>query len=219
MREFEELLKTVEHLLGPNGCPWDQVQTMSSIRSCIVEESSELIDAIDLDDNEHIQEELGDLFFVVIFLCKLAEKEKRCHISDVLRTINEKLIRRHPHVFGNVQEIDSPEKVLKQWGEIKQQEKGKTHRKSVLDSIPKGLPALSRAQKVFKKLNSAKYEGMPAQDLTLDFSDEDSLGKALWNVVRQAQEKDLDAEHALRKILAGLESNFREYESNVNPTK
>lgn len=210
MNEFKSLLETTETLLGPNGCPWDQVQTMKSTRPCITEEASELVEAIDSENNSHIQEELGDLFFVALFLCKLAEKEKRCTLSDVLNSLNQKLIRRHPHVFGDAK-IDTVDELIKQWGEIKKKEKGKNHRKSALDSIPKGLPALSRAQKVHKKLKDAKFQDIVKNDKDL-FTNEDTLGHALWNMVAEAQEKGLDAEHALRSYLVKLEHSFREKE-------
>jgi len=206
MKAFDQVLETTERLLGPGGCPWDQEQTMKSTRPCIIEEACELVEALDSEDNSHIQEELGDLFFVVLFLCKLAEKEHRCTLNDVLNHLNEKLVRRHPHVFGDVK-IEDSEGVLRIWGEIKNKEKGKTQRKSILDGIPKGLPALSRAQKVLKKIGKT--------DLTENhtFNDEDSLGHALLALVGEAQSKNLDAEHALRKVLGNLESRFREDEA------
>lgn len=213
-QEFKELLNIIESLIGPNGCPWDQVQTMKSTRPCIIEESSELVEAIDSQDNSHIQEELGDLFFVVAFLCRLAEKEKRCTIAEVLHGVNEKLIRRHPHVFDNTKlEEQTSAAVIKQWGEIKKKEQAKANRKSALEGIPKGLPALARAQKVQKKLLSAKYPESPKSSTKWDFQDEDSLGNLLLELTATAQEKGLDAEHALRKVLVDLETSFQKFES------
>lgn len=211
MKEFLELLKTTDHLLGPQGCPWDQEQTMKSVRSCIIEEAAELVDAIDMEDNDHIREELGDLLFVALFLCRLAEKEKRCDLSEVLKELNDKLIRRHPHVFGK-SHIANSEEVLKQWESIKQKEKGNAHRKSALDSIPKGLPALARAQKVSKKITKAKFPH--STTFHNNFKDEDELGKMLFDIVTQAEKQGLDAEHALRKTLVGLEGAFRSHEAD-----
>lgn len=218
MQPFKELLATTEKLLGPQGCPWDREQTMKSVRSHIIEESSEVVDAIDLDDNAHIREELGDLFFIVVFLCKLAEKEKRCDIETVLEGINEKLIRRHPHVFGEVK-IDSSDDVVKQWAKIKQTEKGHAHFKSALDSIPKALPALARAQKVYKKMQNAKFPNLPEPASSTPFCDEDSLGQVLLQLVAQAQKQGLDAEHALRKVLLTLETTFRTFEKEKGSLK
>lgn len=214
MKEFTLLLETTDRLLGPGGCPWDREQTMKSTRSCIIEEASELVDAIDSEDNDHIREELGDLLFVVLFLCRLAEKEKCCDLTSVLQDVNEKLIRRHPHVFGEVKIGDS-DAVLKQWDKIKQKEKGKEHRKSALDSLAKGLPALARAQKVSKKMGSVNFPHHISTEAS--FTDEESLGKLLFDIVTKAQSQGLDAEHALRKTLVGLEGAFRAHENQLKP--
>ncbi|MBA3958633.1 MAG: MazG family protein [Parachlamydiaceae bacterium] len=211
MNEFQDLIKTTETLLGPNGCPWDREQTMKSTRPCIVEEASELVEAIDSENNQHIQEELGDLFFVVLFLCKLAEKEKRCTLHDVLKDLNDKLIRRHPHVFGDAKKIETVDELLAQWNEIKKKEKGNQHRKSALDGVPKGLPALARAQKVHKKLYDANY-AVPLKNHSNPFESEEALGNALWDLVAKAQEMGIDAEHALRTTLVQIEGRFRETE-------
>lgn len=211
MKEFQKLLEIIDTLLGPKGCPWDQKQTMKSIRSDLIEESCELVDAIDSEDNHHIQEELGDALFVVVFLAKLAEKEKRSHIDAVLKELNEKLVRRHPHVFADAK-ISGMDEFLKQWETIKSTEKGKTHRKSALDSIPKGLPALSRAKKVYKKVSEKKFNELPQIPNLPAFSTETELGKILFNLVAKAHSQDLDAEHALRQILVQVESSFRTFE-------
>lgn len=213
MKEFDDLWKTTEELFGPNGCPWDKVQTLKSSRPYVIEESSEVIDAIDLDDSDHLREELGDFLFVALFLCKLADKEKHCSLQSVLQEINEKIIRRHPHVFGDVS-ITTSEQVVDQWNEIKKKEKGKAHRKSILDSIPKGLPALTRAQKVYSKLKKTGYKELPPDKIDISFEDEDSLGKALLSMVATASAKGLDAEHALRKTLVSLEGSFRDFEQS-----
>jgi uncharacterized protein YabN with tetrapyrrole methylase and pyrophosphatase domain len=215
MDAFKQLLETITHLLGPQGCPWDQVQTMSSIRSNIIEEGSELVEAIDLNDNAHIQEELGDLFFVILFLCKLAEKEGRSTLNDVLHDANQKLVRRHPHVFGDAI-IDSIAAHEKQWNEIKQQEKGKDLRTSSLDGIPKDLPSLARTQKVHKRMVEANFPEVPIgpKDVpSLSFETEEELGRVLYAIAASAQEKGLNAEHALRKTLAPLEKAFRAFET------
>ena len=218
MKEFTDLLTTTETLLSPGGCPWDREQTMKSTRSCVIEEAAELIDAIDSEDNHHIQEELGDLFFVVLFLCKLAEKEKRCTFADVLHELNTKLVRRHPHVFGDAK-IDNVDQLLVQWNEIKKTEKGKTERKSSLDSIPKGLPALARAEKISKKLKDSKYTSSTKPIIPLpDFETEEELGQLLFAITAKAQTQGLEAEHALRKILVETEISFRKFELTTQGT-
>lgn len=205
--DIERLISIIEDLLGPEGCPWDREQTMKSIRSSVLEEACEFIDAIDLGDNHHMVEELGDLFFNVIFFCKLGEKENRFTLKEVVAEISEKLIRRHPHVFG-AGEVNNAEEVVVQWEKIKQLEKGKEKRKDIFDGIPKHLPALLRAQKILKKL-PAETLPQPYKEVSSIFQDEDSLGILLAQIAVQAQLKGLDAEQALRNYLAQLESKFR----------
>lgn len=207
--DFQALVKVLERLLGPDGCPWDRQQTLKSIRSSLIEESYEVVEAIDLDDNDQIEEELGDLFFNVIFLCKMAEKENRCTMSSVLKRITEKLIRRHPHVYGDA-EIKSMEGFYAQWDKIKSKEK--PERTSALDGIPKGLPALARAQKALKKMKKSPYKIEYINDPA--FETENELGAYLTYIVSQAAEKGLDAEHALREFMAKTESQFRSQEEN-----
>lgn len=214
MDEFNALLKVVDRLLGPGGCPWDQKQTMKTIRADLLEEACELIEAIDLEDNHHIEEELGDLFFCVIFLIRLAEKENRTQMANVLTHITEKLIRRHPHVFGD-EVIETIHQLYHKWDQIKQTEKGKESRKSLLDGIPKGLPALARAQKIVKKLKKSDYNKWPISR-EIKFDNDEELGSILAAIAQTASEKGLDAEHALKNTLTKLEQNFRAYESQSN---
>jgi len=213
MKEFDELVVVVDHLLSENGCPWDRKQTMKTIRSDVLEEVCELIEAIDLEDNNHIEEELGDLFFNVVFLSRLAEKENRTKMEIALTGIKEKLVRRHPHVFGN-ESIEGSEQLKTRWDQIKLTEKGKEHRTSVLDGIPKGMPALCRAQKVTKKMQSAKFEDLPRISTELKFNSEEELGSYLASIVILAKDQGLDAEHALKNYLIGLETKFRLFEKS-----
>lgn len=204
-KEFTRLSEILDQLLGPGGCPWDQEQTMETLRCTVLEETCELIEAIDLNDNEHILEELGDLFLNAVFLCKLAEKEKRFSMESVIHYLNEKLIRRHPHVFGN-QKAETVEEVLNQWNAIKQNEI--KHKESVLDTLPKGLPSLARAKKALKRMSKAGFEvptgGVP------DFSTEEELGELLLCIAAKAG--DMDPEIALRKRLTEVEHKFRSFE-------
>ena len=158
MREFDELIEILERLLGPDGCPWDKVQTLQTLRSTILEEVCEVIEAINLNDDAHIKEELGDLFLNIVLLSKIAEKENRFPVTAVLKELNEKLIRRHPHVFADGKKIHTVDELHEQWDLIKKDEKGKEKRKSVLDGISKQLPALARAQKALKRMKKAGYK-------------------------------------------------------------
>lgn len=214
MEAFQKLLEIIDRLLGPNGCPWDREQTMLSIRSSVVEEACELKEAIEMQDNAHICEEIGDLFLNAVFLSRLAEKEQRFSMEDALNTISEKLIRRHPHVFGDAAVEDS-EAVKRQWEEIKKSEKGKERRKSILDSIPSGLHVFTRAEKIFKKMIRAghtlsleNYE--PANEV--ERGSEDELAAKMLSLVLEAELKGFDIEHTVRKKLNEIETQFRSQE-------
>ena len=207
MEEFKSLIYTLERLLAPDGCPWDREQTLQSMRSSLVEETFEVIEAIDLDDNHLIEEELGDLLFNAVFLCLLAEKEKRFTLQDALKHVVAKLIRRHPHIFGGEQ-LKTSEEVLKQWDVIKQSEK-KGHRQSALDGIPKDLPALAKAQKFAKKLAKKQFV---LQKKSL--SPEEQAGEELWKAVQYLEQQGIQAEQALRKRLVQIEAEFRDWEQN-----
>jgi len=214
MHACDELIEIIDRLLGPDGCPWDKVQTLQSLRSSVLEEVCEVIEAIDLDDNDHIKEELGDLFFNAIFLCKIAEKEKRFTFEEIVEELNEKLIRRHPHVFGDGKKINTVHELSQQWEKIKKEEKGKETRSSALDGISKQLPALARTQKALKKMKKAGFQSQFSKSYFAHIHDEKSLGEHLLSLVEHAQEKDLDAEHALRKAFTHLEKDFRLFEKN-----
>lgn len=207
MEEFNTLLLTLEQLIGPEGCPWDREQTLQSLRHTLVEETFEVVEAIDLDDNQNIKEELGDLLFNAFFLCIVAEKEKRFTFKEALQQIISKLVRRHPHVFGETS-LKTSDEVIKQWEEIKKEEK-KEERKSAIDGIPKDLPALSRAYKLAKKLAGKPFS--PNKNLD-SFSPEERAGEILWEIVQNLSQQGMQAEHALRKRLVQIESEFRAWE-------
>lgn len=208
MKEFTDLIKIIERLMGPGGCPWDQEQTLMSIRELLLEEACELIDAINQHDNQLIQEELGDVFFNLLFCCKLGEKEGRLKLSEVIQGISDKLIRRHPHVFEN-SKVSTSAAVIEQWEKIKKHEKANQSRKSALDGIPHALPALSRAQKVIKRLHKACFlmSDKPQKSIS-----EERLGEKLLELVNLAYQSGIDAEMALRKALGPYEDKFRIWE-------
>lgn len=123
MKIFDEFVQTIATLRGDGGCPWDMEQTHESLKECLTDEAQEVLDAIDAKDDENLCEELGDLLLQVVMHAQIAAEENRFTIEDVVRGVNEKMIRRHPHVFGDVK-VDSLEDQLKLWEEIKKQEKG-----------------------------------------------------------------------------------------------
>lgn len=199
MLEFDELLNISNILLGPNGCPWDKEQTFDSLKPYLLEEVHELLEALDLKRNDKIQEELGDCFYALVFLAKLADQKDIFNLQDTLRFVAEKLIRRHPHIFSELK-VESSDDVMRNWEEIKKKE-GK---KNPIQGIPPSLPALARAQKVILKLRRAK-KGLPCVS---ELSSEEDLGNRLWNLVRQAESSGFDAESALRKVCQTHERNW-----------
>lgn len=175
MNSFEELISIIKTLRGENGCAWDKVQTFDSLIPCFLEESYELVEAINNKDYENIKEELGDVLLHVVFFSELAKDENKFNIDDVCKNINEKLIRRHPHVFGdsNVKDVQG---ILKQWDKIKKEEKNTDEEsfKSVLDGIPKSLPIMEKSYKLMKKAASVGFEYKHTDD-SLSKIDEELL--------------------------------------------
>ncbi len=191
MDALKKLIEVADTLLGPNGCPWDKEQTFFTLQPYLLEETHELIEAIDVQNPEKIKEELGDVLYALVFIAKLAEKESQFTFSEAVAMVAEKLIRRHPHVFAN-QKITSTEDVVQNWEETKKKE-GK---KNPLDGIPPTLPALARAQKVIAKSRRAKHLQKPDSSL----ASEEELGEKLWHLVREGEAAGFDAESALRRI-------------------
>ncbi len=209
MEQFDSLLGVAEKLLSPEGCPWDQKQTFSSLQPYMLEEAHEVIEAVDADDNAKIIEELGDLLYTIIFYGKLAEKTGRFSISDIVSAITEKLIRRHPHVFGEVK-VEGADEVLKNWEKIKLQEKVEAKPASVLDGIPPTLPSLIRAQKIIKRMQRAGSALVP-KEKSGQVSEEE-LGSQLLALIVKAENASIDAESAFRRALARMEETFRNTE-------
>lgn len=187
MKEFEKLLSIADRLLGPGGCPWDLEQTFFTLQPYLLEETHELLEAIDHEDPAKIKEELGDVLYALIFIAKLGEKEGKFHLEESIQMVAEKLIRRHPHIFGD-QKISSGADVVKNWEEIKRLE-GK---KSPISDIPPTLPSLARAQKIISKMRKKKKE-------VIEEKISDGFGQKLWDLVRQADAEGIDAESALRR--------------------
>jgi tetrapyrrole methylase family protein/MazG family protein len=154
---FKELYDIVVRLRSPGGCPWDQEQTPSSLRGALIEETYECLEAIDENDPSHIAEELGDLFLLATMISFMHEQEGKFSVADVLSNISKKLIRRHPHVFGEVKVKDSVE-VLENWAVIKVEQEGRKPKNSALDEVSGGLPPLDRAFKLQKKAAKAGFD-------------------------------------------------------------
>lgn len=209
---MDQLLEVMARLRAPDGCPWDRQQDHASIRFHAIEEVYELVDAIEADDDVEMLEELGDVLLQVVFHSQLAKERDRFDFETVAERIVEKLIRRHPHVFGDAEAKDAG-KVIDQWEMIKRAEKtGTVHeRESALDGIPKHLPALAYAEKLVKK---AKKAQLLSDDLQLDGDwTEERLGQHLFELARFAREQGWSAEGALREEIKRQETALRAKES------
>lgn len=192
---YEEFLKIIETLRSENGCPWDREQTHESLRPCMMEEAAELVAAIRILKNtgssENLEEELGDVLLQVVMHAQIAAEEGLFTMEDVVNRISEKMVRRHPHVFGDLSVSGSGE-VLQNWDEIKKKEKeGKDWIESPLKEIPMELPALTRAPKVLKKAD--KHYGK-SSSLAKDFEDLQKALDALKDIGVKAQAEGTDAD-------------------------
>lgn len=155
---FAELLEIMDRLLSDTGCPWDRQQTLQTLKSYLVEETYEVLEAIDQGDPDHHQEELGDLLFQVVFQTAIRKREERFTMDDVVTSIAQKLVRRHPHVFGDEQ-VDSAGQVRDRWAELKKEEASrKGERRRTLDGVPPALPALLRATRITQKAAGVGFD-------------------------------------------------------------
>ncbi len=232
--EFAELVRVMARLRAPGGCPWDRKQTFDTIKAYLLEETYEVMDAIDRRDWDGLKEELGDLLLQPVFFGAMAEEQGLFAVADSLRAINEKLIRRHPHVFGDA-EAETAEDVKVRWDEIKQQEraeKGEAPITSVLEGVPRNLPALVEAEKIGAKAAGLGFE-WPTIDGVLEKIQEEAeelaqaqshgdsaeveheLGDLLFTVVNLARFLKVDPEQALRKSNGRFRQRFAHVERAV----
>jgi MazG family protein len=211
MKAFDDLLQVADKLLSPNGCPWDLKQTFFTLQPYVLEEAHEVVEAVDSNEDAKIIEELGDLLYTVIFYGKLAHKENRFSMEDIVNTVKEKLIRRHPHVFGETK-VGSVDDVVNNWEKIKREEK-KEAPKSPLEGLPPTLPILMKAQKLVKKIkrsNSSLYLKLQkeAQLQEAELLSEEKIGEAILALLCKAEEADIDAESSLRRVLNSYEKRY-----------
>ncbi len=208
---INELLRVMATLRSPQGCPWDREQDHHSLRRHAIEEVYELIDAIEAGDDLEMAEELGDLLLQVVFHCQLASERGVFDFERVTRVLVEKLIRRHPHVFGETK-VKNVDEVWANWEQIKRAEKqGTRHeRPSALDGIPKHLPALARAEKLAKKARKAKL--LPAAPSSRRWT-KPALAKELFALATQAQSVGWSAEELLAAEVKKQERQLRRLEA------
>src|SRR5207302_831121 len=162
-RSFDDLVQLMQTLRGPNGCPWDRKQTLPSLKPFVIEESYEVVDAIDRDDRASLAEELGDFLLQAVFVAELTREEGSFDIYDSITAIHEKLVRRHPHVFGDVEAKDA-EQVLVNWEKLKNEER-KAEDKSLLAGVPQALPALLKASRLTEKAARVGFDWRGAEDV------------------------------------------------------
>lgn len=237
MTGIERLHSIMVRLRDPEtGCPWDRVQTLSSLKPCVLEETYELLAAMDRpEDRANYVEELGDVLLQIMFQCVMAEQEGTFSFDDVANAISDKLVRRHPHVFGDVVAKD-PATVLKNWEQIKQQEHKKETRHSALDGVPSALPALLKAQRTAEKAARVGFDWKDASGVIDKIEEElgelraavaerksenpensvhvkEELGDLLFAVTNYARHLKVDAESALEGTTTKFARRFRAVEA------
>jgi tetrapyrrole methylase family protein/MazG family protein len=228
--KFNELVNIVARLRSPEGCPWDREQTRETLKPYLVEEFYELIDALDDDDQEGIKEELGDLLFQIVLQSQLSKEQGTFDIHDVIDGISQKMVRRHPHVFGEHQ-LDTAADVVEWWDEHKRKE-GKIP-ESVMDGVPRSLPALVRARELQKKATGIGFDWERVEDMfdkleeeVREFREalagakhddiEGELGDILFVLVRISNFVHVNAEDALRKTIRKFIQRFKHIEAGAS---
>ena len=221
---LERLIEIIDILRSENGCKWDREQTHETLRRNMLEEAYEAVDAIDDNDMKHLREELGDVLLQVVLHAQIAKEEKAFDIEDVAKGIADKLVHRHPHVFGDVK-VQSTAEILDNWEKLKKEEK--PHRTSVMDGVSRSQAALMSAQKISKKAVKVGFEWQNEESLydcvqseIKEFKEaktqaekEDELGDILFAVVNLARWNHIDAEQALLKANKKFTTRFREMEN------
>lgn len=225
-KNLEELIEVVAKLRAPDGCPWDREQTHTSLRPNMLEEAYEAVDAIDENDMAHLREELGDVLLQVLLHSQIASESNEFTLDDVAKELKEKLIHRHPHVFGTAK-INNADDVLKTWDKLKSEEK--TERKSAMDGLSRSQAALISAQKISKRAVKTGFEWPNEKSLydcvmseIKEFKEaeieknknhmEEEMGDILFAIVNLARWNKIDAEQALLKANKKFEKRFRKME-------
>ena len=215
--EFQKLVDIMRRLRAPGGCPWDREQTLESLRSFVLEEAYEVLDAIDRRDHEELRGEIGDFIFEGVFLAQMETDDDRFTVTVSLRHIVDKLVRRHPHVFGAAEGVDTPGKVLEQWEGIKAKEQQSAgQRKSLLKGVPKALPSLLRAHEIGTRVAVVGFDWAHTDDVMGKIEEEvaelreavahegreraeEEMGDLLFSIAQLARQLDIEPESALRK--------------------
>jgi MazG family protein len=240
----ERLLEIMARLRGPGGCPWDREQTLKTLRPYVLEETYEVLEAIDAGDDRAHREELGDLLLQIVFQSRIAEEERRFDFADVADAISDKLLSRHPHVFGAsaidgaapagpAAEVKDAAAVLRQWAELKRKEnEAKGGGKSVLEGVPREMPALARAERLTEKASRVGFDWPDARGARAKLAEEleeldeaiaggdpvrieDELGDLLFAGANLARKLGVPPEEALRRTLGRFISRFEHVEAEL----
>jgi MazG family protein len=231
---FQELVDIMARLRGAAGCPWDREQTLESLRGFVLEETYEVLDAIDRADHDALRGEIGDLLFEGVFLAQIEADEGRFNVADSLRAITAKLIRRHPHVFGDGESgVSTPGQVLEQWEAIKSREqKDAGERRSLLRGIPKTLPSLLRAHEIGSRVGAVGFEWARTADVVAKIQEEaaevrraveaegparteEEIGDLLFSIANLARRLGVEPESALRKANEKFSARFEAVERGL----
>ena len=235
MTAFYELVDVMKKLRAPDGCPWDREQTLETLKKTLVEECYEVVEVMEEEKYEGLKGELGDLLLQVVFQAEIMEEKRYFDINDVCKEITEKLIRRHPHIFGDVK-VRGSDEVLTNWEEIKKTEKLHKHRESVLDGIPHAMPPLEKAYKIQNKVKKFDFEPKSVENslerIDVNFSDfkkiieendkdkiKEEYGKLLFSLVNLGKIMDIEPSEELRKENNRFQKRFKDYEVNVHKQK
>lgn len=232
MKEFDDLTEIIKILRSPDGCPWDREQTLYSLKSAMMEEAAELLDALDNKDIENIKEELGDLLLHVVMHSRIAEEENIFSLDDVIKNLNDKLVRRHPHVFGD-EKIHTASAVIKRWDEVKATEmKSKPKLKSVLDKTPNNLPTLMKSENLQKRAAKYGFDWENPDDVFRKLDEEvaelkvayqkgdmeeagKELGDVIFSAVNLARHLKISADESLRKTNTKFKNRFSYIEEQL----
>lgn len=229
--EFDRLAGIMARLRAPDGCPWDREQTLESLRGFVLEETYEVLDAIDRADHDALRGEIGDLLFEGVFLAQIASDAGRFTIADSLRAINQKLIRRHPHIFGDGSSTAStPGQVLEQWEQIKAREQRDAgERRSLLRGVPRALPSLLRAHEIGSRVAAVGFEWARTEDVIAKIEEEvaevraavehesharreEEIGDLLFSIASLSRRLGVEPESALRKANEKFTARFEAVE-------
>ena len=231
-KTFEDIVSLARRLRAPDGCPWDREQTLGSLRAYVLEEAYEVIQAIELGDTDDLIEELGDFLFQVVFISEIASEEGKFDVSDVTQRLHDKLIRRHPHVFGEKKAKDAAEAVRSWNAEKLKEKKGKV----ALEEIPRAMPSLMRAQRVGEKAARAGFDWSEASSVLLKVKEElleleremesgekersrEEWGDLVFSIANLARHLDIDAETTSHGAVAKFMERFSRLEEKVQTEK